>query len=459
MKEDGVYILTGNTPSDFTVRLLDNSAIINAADSAVTLNNKVYALTTQGISTISDSGVGIISRPIENKILGVTRSGFCHETAAFGLSYESDRAYFIWLPTIACDTTATQVYRYNSFNESWVRWDVNAKSGIVNPANDKIYLVSPDTNFLKQERKNFDRTDYADNEVSLSVIAQTVSCCKVELSNICCVCAGDVIVQTQFLTKAKFNRLLNKLDFDPVLGCADYYSTLNVTTGACLAASLITLQAKVCADDPCTCYSCFSSAPSTFAIIRTEFNTFISELNSSAGVGFFDYSCIGACCTTCFESVVIDTDTFNNATVAFCVPFIAGPIKVHKKINAVVEWSPIHCGDPSVQKQFPEGTLVLDGNNFYSAKFEFATDLSKDFSGFCFRGNNTGTWGGFDFGCISWNGEGSDVPHRQIIPRQKQRGRYISVKFTHVNAREDFSLLGVSVKTRPISSRSYRDIN
>ena len=138
------------------------------------------------------------------------------------------------------------------------------------------------------------------------------------------------------------------------------------------------------------------------------------------------------------------------------MPIIVGPIVIYKGINSVVEWAPQHFGDPSVIKQIPEGSVVFDGNNFFKSKIAYATDLSKDFTCFEFSGRGPGFWGGFVWNCNSWGGCGTDVPYRTLIPRNKQRCRYITAKFTHVNAREDFTILGISFEVRPLSSRGYR---
>ena len=552
LKEDGAFILTGGPAPSFAVRLLDNSTLITASDSAAVLNNQIYVLTTQGVATVSDTGIGIISRPIEDKILCVTKSGFCHKTASFGVGYESDRSYVLWLPSTSTDTVGTQAYRYNTFNQTWVRWTHGAQAGIVNPVDDKIYIASSTNNFVKQERKTGDRTDYSDAQICLCLGIQTICPCvlKVELSTVCGVGVGDALVQTQFITVSKFNRLLRKLDLDVGPTCTDYFSTQELTPGQCSAASLVSLIAKLCADisptalpvpaacvsaacdtftdaavctvadclrvvitsaccSPvscpaglldccdvafmvCVCQPCCTfklsttrggcainitgvgvgihtitptldpaaSAPSTFAIIRTDFNTLACCLNTHLTMQFSDYDCVGAACTVDFESLVTGTcASLNTACVSFIVPYVAGPIKQFEGIKAVTEWAPQHFGDPSIMKQIPEGTVVFDGNNFFDAKVAYSTDLSKDFTEFKFTGQGTGFWGGFDWGCAAWGGEGTDVPYRTLIPRQKQRCRYITVRFTHENAREEFNVLGISLEVRPLSSRGYRSIN
>ena len=120
--------------------------------------------------------------------------------------------------------------------------------------------------------------------------------------------------------------------------------------------------------------------------------------------------------------------------------------------------APQHFGDPSMMKQVSEGTIVFDGNNFFDATVAYSTDLSKDFEERKFTGQGTGFWGGFVDGCAAWGGDGTDVPYRTLIPRQKQRCRYMTVRFSHNNAREDFTVLGMSLDARPLSTRAYRGI-
>ena len=458
LKTDGVYILTGGPAPNFSVRLLDNSVNITAPDSAANLNNQIYMLSTQGVATVSDTGVGVISRNIEDKIFDSTGACFNHRTAAFGINYETDRSYILWLPTTACDTVGTQAYRYNTFNSSWVRWDeVDARAGIVNSADDKLYIASGDSNYIRKERKAKDRTDYADRESNTCVLAQTIPCCStvVQLLTTTGMAEGDVILQTQQVTNAKFNRLLTKLDSDALLTDTDYNSTLAVSAGACLKTSLAALVTKVNADDPCTCYT--TPTGITFTQIKNDYNTLVGELNASAGVSYSNYTTITD--TTSYESVIDSVcTTFNKVTLNALSPYVAGPVTVYKGINSVVEWSPQHFGDPSVLKQIPEGTVIFDQNNFTSAKLAFSSDVSKDFDEKKFNGRGTGYWGEGCYGCSAWGGEGTDAPYRTLIPKQKQRCRYLSVKFTHKNAREAIKILGISLNVRQFSTRAYRGI-
>jgi len=212
-KKDSIYRLTGDT-SPFQVASFDSSAILQSPDSAVVLNNLVYGFSTQGVITVSDTGVSVISRPIEDKLLSIIRDGFNYEDVSFGVSYETDRAYLLWTVTESTDTTATQCFRYNSFTNAWTRWDINATSGIVNRSDDKMYIGAGDSNFLEKERKSRTRTDFADRDYLLSVIDGEVNGTSVKLSSTSNTEEGDVLLQLQYLTLAQFNRTLRKLDLD-----------------------------------------------------------------------------------------------------------------------------------------------------------------------------------------------------------------------------------------------------
>jgi len=46
----------------------------------------------------------IISRPIENQVKDSINITPAFATVSFGISYESDKSYFLWMPTAAGDT-------------------------------------------------------------------------------------------------------------------------------------------------------------------------------------------------------------------------------------------------------------------------------------------------------------------------------------------------------------------
>jgi len=222
LKQDGVYRLSGTDVANFSVTLSDASSPIIAPDSVAVLNNKIFVLTTQGIVSIGEGGTDIESRNIEEDILFPTSNNFSSfSTQAFGIASESDRSYYLWLPTVVADTVATQCYRFNVFTKAWTRWDIAKTCGIVKNDDDKIYLGASDTNYVEKERKNFLRTDYADREFSNIILATTDST-QFTLSDLAEPKVFDAIYQEQYITIARFNRLLSRLDKDSFLAYETY---------------------------------------------------------------------------------------------------------------------------------------------------------------------------------------------------------------------------------------------
>lgn len=246
-KEDGIYRLTGDV-APFTVSAFDNSAILQAPDSAVVLNNLIYAFTTQGIVSVSDSQVSVISRPIEDKLLSITRSGFDYENISFGVSYETDRSYMFWTLSNLADTVATQCFRYNSFTNTWTIWDVTANCGLVKVDEDKLMIGAGDENFIEKERKTRTRVDYADRDFPVSLIEGEVDGNDSQISSTNGVDAGDVITQTQYLTISQYNRMLRKLQLDTSLD-TDYFDDLEAFAGDNMSTKMTNLAIALNLDD------------------------------------------------------------------------------------------------------------------------------------------------------------------------------------------------------------------
>jgi hypothetical protein len=457
LKEDGIYIVTGSSAPDFSVRLLDNSAILIAPDSAVVLNNLIYALTTQGVVSISESGVSIVSRPIEDQIKKYTTSQFNYRYTSFGVGYESDRSYLLWLPELKTDTVATQCFRYNSITNTWTRWTITNTCGIVNQlGDDKLYLGLGDRNVLAQERKNLEREDHADRNFTRTIGAGAFNDKQVSLSSTSLITAGDVFTQQQYVSIPKFNRLLSKLDTDSGPADNDYRLTLEQTVGANMGNSLIALVTKLNADPNLFGAFTVPSGSNNIDDLKEDYNTLIDELNnSSSGTSLKDYKEVTDLLT--YEVLITDVaKSGNTVTINFSTWFIQGNIEVYKAIKTKVRWAPQHFGKPQDLKQIPEGTLILDQNTIYSGIIAYASDRSADFTEIPFTMSGPGFWVSYPWLDSVWGGNGNDIPLRTLIPQNKSRCRYLTVQFEHINAREEFKLVGISLEPREVSTRGYR---
>lgn len=459
-KTDGIYRVSGTNIDNFTLEPQDQSTIITAADSLAVLNNTIYMVSTQGVVSISESGEPIIkSRDIEKKILEPSNfSDF--GTATFGLAYESDRAYMLFMPTIESDSVATQCYRFNVFTNTWVRWDIAKRCGHVlkasNGSNEVIYFGPTDTNQIEQERKNFDRTDFADRQAANSFPNENISGNTAQISTLTNVAIGDVVFQEQYITVARFNRLLRKLDSDIGLPSTDYLSTLEIAAGTALNNSLAAVVAKVDVEDTSRTYS-VPSGSNVNTVLRDEFNTFAGELNASTQVFYTNYATYTT--SVDYESIITAINTSTNVLTLFAeIPFLQGDNLIFKAINCEVEWAPEHLGDPSLKKQFREATVEFDQFNFSVGNVSFRSDLSDNYEGTNFNAEGNGSFGEGIYGEDTYGGQANQRPLRTYIPRNKQRSRFVTVKFMHKAARESFAVTGYSVTyTGPTTEKAYRN--
>jgi hypothetical protein len=456
-KEDGIYRLSGDV-APFSIAPFDFSLTLQAADTAIVLNNQVHAFTTQGVVQVTDTGVNVISRDIENLLLNITRENFAFNTASFAISYETDRSYLLFTVSDDTDTTATQCFRYNSFTNTWVRWDLEKTCGLVNTRDNKIYLGAADINIIEQERKGLTRVDYADREFETQVVANGVNGRFITLPNLTNIEVGDALLQTQRLTISQFNRLLNQLDGDPGVSDSDYFSTLGAFAGDNLRNSVNSLAAKLDLDAGVgdTDYGASITGTAGFVATQSDFNIIVNKLNADSGVFFVDYD--ESVDTNPREGVIVSIpeDQTNTVELNFAFPYIEGEVTHFKAINTKVTYAPQVLGNPTTHKQVREGTFLFENNNFTQATVGYKSDLSPFIESISFSGDGVGDWGQFNWGGTNWGGISGAKPLRTLVPLQKQRCRFIQPEYRHKVAFEKWSLFGIGLEFREFSIRAYR---
>jgi len=183
LKDDGVFRVSGNSPAAFNITPIDYNVRILAANTAAELDNKVYFLSDQGIVALSDSDAQIMSIVIDKTIIENTSPDLFPNLreVAWGIAYQSDRKYILFMPTTGSDVQATQQYVYNHIFQLWTRWTLSATCGLIFKRDGKMYLgsaqgsadVSGDS-FIYQERKTFTSADYADNQYTTTTTTSGV---------------------------------------------------------------------------------------------------------------------------------------------------------------------------------------------------------------------------------------------------------------------------------------------
>lgn len=178
LKADGLFQLTGST-YPFSVTTLDTGTILTAPESPAVMNNQVFAYTNQGIVAISETGPGIISRPIENQLQVISSYLYPQFPAvSFGTAYQTDRKYlFSTISESDQFLKATTQYVYDTITETWTNyvypipvWDI-----IESPVDHRLYVTSADSAYpnVFRERKTFTRVDGADIELPITIVAYT----------------------------------------------------------------------------------------------------------------------------------------------------------------------------------------------------------------------------------------------------------------------------------------------
>lgn len=248
LKEDGLYRISGEA-IPFNLALFDGSCIAVAPDSVSSVDNVIYVWTRQGISSVTESGVRNISRPIDIDLLPLSSPNYPNfATATWGSGYESDKSYTVFTVSKKTDTYATRGYKYNSLTNTWTTIEKDFVCGIVNFIDDKMYVGVGDTNSIEQERKSFDRHDYADREYQFEIQDAKYFNKVISLDSVNNIEPFDVFVQYQTVTVYDFNMLLKKLDIDPGIPSNDYFSSLEASAGDNMKDKLIDLAAKLDAD-------------------------------------------------------------------------------------------------------------------------------------------------------------------------------------------------------------------
>jgi len=91
------------------------------------------------------------------------------EDQAFGISYEVEKKYYLFLPELEADTTPQFAYVYNLLTNSWVKHLVPATCGAIGART--LYLGDDDSNYINKERKNYSFLDYADYNFNTNITA------------------------------------------------------------------------------------------------------------------------------------------------------------------------------------------------------------------------------------------------------------------------------------------------
>jgi hypothetical protein len=436
LKSDGIYRISGDTTSSLNLTLFDSTTSIKGPETIAVGNNQINTFSDEGVVTISDTGINIISRPIENQILPITHFTNLNSTA-FAVYYHTDRKYILFLPETETDTVATIAWVYNNITNAWVNWDMSKTCAINNTADDKLYFGAADINYIEQERKNYDRTDFADREYTLTINAYDSELNQVTVGSVLQVAIGDVLVQTQ--------------------------SHLNGNSGTITAistGSVITSVNDLVEGDYITINGsdCTPSIDGTWPVMNVTATSF--EIGATITVAGTTGTWISGVMSTYdieVEGKVTDIDYTNNIlTIDSVYPYELADATLYKAFETKIVWAPEHAGNVGMIKHFSEATLRFRRSRISTPIIGFNSELQRGVEEIELIGPGLGNWGYFPWGSVPWGGSSEQRGFRTYVPRGKQRCAILNCQFRHVIAREDWQLEGLTLVVELSSQRINR---
>lgn len=465
-KEDGIFTISGQEGETLQVNGLDNTVKIIGPETAVIGNNQIFCFAADGITRITEAGAQVISTPIEDKLLAFPDTALFANLArtAFGVFYDTEKKFYLWMPTTPEDTIATQCFVFNTTTQTWTRLPISKNCGIINSRDNKMYLGCGDILHVEQERKNFNLFDYADREYGNQIISISYDDYEEELTlklqSVSDITVGDALQQTEYMRPYYFNRILTQLDSNPSPTIAkDYYSLLGVTTKAEILAALNNFADKLDADPGVTDTTYRANIDAivgtTPADVLDKFNTLVSQMNLDTGIDESDFPLVEQT-PTFYTFVMSINSTINTVVVQDNFDFDVGDITTFESIDTLITWAPNHAGNPAIWKHFRECNLMFSDTICRKIEIGFASDVSRNFQMEDFTDDSLAGYGIIEWGLKPWGSDPEPRPYRTYIPRVKQRSRYINAQFTHTRAFEPFLLNGLSISYDNLTERVTR---
>lgn len=205
VKEDGIWKITGDVLGDFAVTELDTTVrgLGSCTRAAAEINNTVIAMTNQGVVSITETSVSVISRRIEDVIQPLV--GRDLEGTFLGGS-ETDRLFYVQTQNIGVGQDDV-TWIYNVINSTWTQSDYVFSHIAIGP-NEEVFGVrlNPGTgeNVLYRQRKTQTLVDYcAGFAVGTAASVVPLSCVlTITGGNLVTPAVGDVILYDEV-----FNRI------------------------------------------------------------------------------------------------------------------------------------------------------------------------------------------------------------------------------------------------------------
>ena len=362
-----------------------------------------------------------MSRPIEGKVLNFRGRAGANISKAFGIGYESDRKYILYVPTGSSGAPSI-AYVYNTVTNTWTNYDLSYNHGIVRFNDDKLYMVG--NNKVHKERKDYTEFDITCVQTYGEILAVNDEVVTVD-SNLAAAAQVDGIFMTN----------------------ESYFSKV---TAVDLVLNTVTLDDAVEFSAPTTLNGAISDSDTT--IIINDFRRLregdiikIGTEYIKLGTKFSDYQFDS--CTRGYKLTTAAAHNDSDVVKQIC--------EVRNYIDVEIEWNPVFMERPAMLKQFSECT-VLTNAPLQTFTLGFKTWTSSNFESVTFSTETVGLWGSFGWGELPWGGDVEVERYRTYIPRSKQRDSALILRLQQNTTINNFELSGFSIIYRMIGSRTER---
>lgn len=171
--DDGIFRLTGTSPTNFVITELDGTCKCLQKESIVKGDNAVFMMSNQGKVKISDSGVEVIGRDNEYEdFKPVNNVDFA--TKGYGWYYNTEKNYYLSTMKDENSTDFDIVSVYNTFTQAWTDriYGVTTSDTQIRCArviNDVCYYAPLTGNGLLRERKSYTALDFVTPDIAVTI--------------------------------------------------------------------------------------------------------------------------------------------------------------------------------------------------------------------------------------------------------------------------------------------------
>lgn len=428
-KKDGVYRLTGEADTSFSIDEFDGTVECSQINSIAKGQNAIFMNTTLGYAKVSDIGVEVIGRDNEYKdLLASFSTNF--STDGYGWFYEEEKSYFVAQHDSATSTSNDTMHVYNTFTNCWMQRehgvytnDPHVKLGKV--INGYIYYAPITGSDIYRERKTYTTSDYATAEIANTVSAIDAAANTVTFGSSATIPAGAKIVQGSLTYRVE---TVNS-DSEVVLTTVENLATnksLTVSTCADNGAGLIRVTTTV-AHGLVT-----DNSVDVAGVVGT------TEANGSWVIIRVD--------ATKFDLV---DSTFTNAYISGGA--VTNALTITPGIVSTLNYHMITCGYPEIEKIFRELNIFLDDDESSVTDFNIktSTDLDTNEITTPLYEQTTG-WGLEPWGTY-WGTPKTADRISTIVPEEHARGSYIYFTLIHQRPDEQCAICGLSVNFDPVT--------